>query len=157
MNKPSSKRLFFYISVTAVLAYSLFVLLAYNAKVLPKLYTLKECSIYYVVLYLLFAAVSYTIDTQTKKEAGLLTLLCFPIFTLIFLGSLLLIGKFSIIYLITLFIVIAVLYVIGYITYKRWISKILLIKKGYENILLAYVIIHLFVSLFIAFKIIGLL
>ena len=156
MNKTSTKRLFLYFSVASVLAYSVFVLLAYNAKVLPKLYTLKECSIYYILVYLLFAAVSYSIDTQTKKEPGLLTLLCFPIFTLVFLVSLMLIGGTSTIYILSTILVLGVVYVLGYLTYKKWIVKIMLIKKGYENILLAYVIVHLFISLFVAIKIIGL-
>jgi hypothetical protein len=68
-----------------------------------------------------------------------------------------LIASVNVGYIVLAIAVFVALYGLGYLTYKRWIGRIMLIKKGYENILLIYVIIHLFIVLFIAFKIIGLL
>lgn len=157
MNNVSTKRLFAYFSLALIFGYSVFVLLVYNANVLSGLYTLEKCSIYYILVYVLLSAVSYTIDTQTRKEPGLLTLFCFPMFSLVFLLSIMLIASVSVGYIVLAIAVFVALYGLGYLTYKRWIGRIMLIKKGYENILLIYVIIHLFIVLFIAFKIIGLL
>ena len=157
MIKPSTKKLFLYISLSVVLTYFLVVLFAYNAKTLTNLYTLESCGFYYVAVYLLLSATSYFIDTQSRKEPGYLTLFCFPAYTCVFLLGMMIIGNIGWQYIVALMLVIVLLYILGYYCYKKWIDKIMLIKNGYENILMIYVIIHLFVVLFIAFKIIGLL
>ena len=157
MNNTSSKRLFAYFSLAIVFGYCAFVLMVFNAKILPGLYTLEKSSIYYILSYVILAAVAYAIDTQTKKEPGLLTLFCLPAYTLIFLFLVMWMASVNVVYIVAMIAVIAPLYVLGYMSYTRWINKIMLIKKGYENILLIYVIIHLFISLFVAFKVVGLL
>ncbi len=157
MNKPSTKKLFFYISISLVLCYFLFVLFAYNAGVIPVLYTLEEAGFYYITVYVLLAATLYTVDTQTRKEPAFLVLFCLPAITFLFmLGMLLLVGitwQFYIVLILVIFLV----YLFGYIVNQKWIEKIMMIQHGYDYILLGYVILHLFIVLFIVFKILNLL
>ena len=75
----------------------------------------------------------------------------------LFLLGFMMIANINWSYMIVLLLVIGLLYIAGYFCYKKWIEKIMLIKNGYENILMIYVIIHLFVVLYIAFKIVGFL
>lgn len=157
MRKLSSKRIFMYFSLALIFCYCTFVLIAYNNGILKGLYDIKKSSSYYMVVYVLLSAVSYVIDTQTRKEPALLTLICFPIFTLVLLLILMLIASISTILIVVLICAMVSIIILGYIGYKKWIHKILLIKHGYENILFGYVIIHIFAALFVAFKIIGLL
>ena len=157
MNKPSTKKLFFYISISLVLCYFLFVLFAYNAGVISVLYTLEEAGFYYITVYVLLAATLYTVDTQTRKEPAFLVLFCLPAITFLFmLGMLLLVGitwQFYIVLILVIFLV----YLFGYIVNQKWIEKIMMIQHGYDYILLGYVILHLFIVLFIVFKILNLL
>ena len=157
MNKNSTKRIFCYFSLSFVFAYVVFVLLMYNAGLLPQLYDIKETGIHYIVIYSLLATVCYAIDTQTKKQPGLLMCLCLPIHSLTFLVLMMLLGAVKpILIVLTVAIFLGIL-AFGYYTYTKWIKKILLVKKAYENALLAYGIVHLFMVLFVAFKVMGLL
>ncbi len=157
MIKISTKKVFLYISLSLVLSYFVFVLFAYVGQSFSELYSLESCGIYYMVVYIFLVATSYFFDTQSRKEPALLILFALPAYTLIFLSGLMIIGKTDWQYIVVLFLVVSLLYILGYYCYKKWIEKILLIKNGYENILMIYVMIHLFIVLFIAFKIIGLL
>lgn len=157
MLKASSKKLFLYISLSALIGYFVIALLAYNTNAMPDLYTMDKCSIYYIVVYLLLVATAYFLDTQSRKEPGFLTLFSIPAYSGFFLLGLMMIANINWSYMIVLLLVIGLLYIAGYFCYKKWIEKIMLIKNGYENILMIYVIIHLFVVLFIAFKIVGFL
>ena len=157
MLKASRKKLFLYISLSALIGYFVVVLFAYNANLLPDLYTMDKCSIYYIIVYLLVVATAYYLDTQSRKEPGFLTLFSIPAYSGLFLLGFMMIAGINWSYMIVLLLVIGLLYIAGYFCYKKWIEKIMLIKNGYENILMIYVIIHLFVVLFIAFKIVGFL
>ena len=157
MNNISSKKMYFYISLSLVFAYFSFVLLAYNGGFLPELYSLKDVSLYYVFAYVLLAAVSYIIDIGSRKEPAFLTLFCLPTYSLIFLfGMMILIGIFWTSYIL-LFLIFAVIYALGYQCYIKWIERILIIKNGYDNILFGYVVIHIFIVLFVVFKMLNLL
>ena len=157
MNKTSTKKLFFYISTSLILCYFLFVLLMYNSNQMSELYTLKQCGIYYMIVYLLLTATNYVIDTQTRKEPAFLTLFALPTFTLLFLLGMMLIAGSLWTLIVVLLLVVSLLYVFAYYAYKKWIEKILLIKNGYDNILMIYVILHLLVVLYIAFRLLNLL
>ena len=157
MIKTSTKKLFFYISITLVLVYFLFVLFAYNAKILPVLYTLEQVNFYYMVIYVLLSATLYTIDTQTRKEPAYLTLFCLPLYTFLFMLGMMFLAKIAWQYIVVLVLVILLLYLLGYLVNQKLIEKIMMIKNGYNNILLVYVMMHLFVVLFIVFKMLHLL
>ena len=153
MIKTSTKKLFFYISVSLVLCYFVFVLLVYNEGKFPELYNLEQSGLYYMFVYLLLVATNYVIDTQTRKEPAYLTLFCLPTFTLFYLSSVMLMSGVYWTIIVVLLLIMSLVYILGYYCYKKWIEKILMIKNGYDNILLAYVIIHLFIVLFVSFKI----
>lgn len=85
MKNISFKKRFFYISITCLLCYSLFVLLVYNAQELEVLYNIKTCGTYYLFSYLIASAVLYVVDVNTRKEPAFLVLFCLPAFTCIFL------------------------------------------------------------------------
>lgn len=157
MHQLSTKKIFMYFSLALTLAYFTFLLIAYNSGILSTLYDVKTSGLYYIIVYVLLAAVTYAIDTQTKKEPALLTLFCLPIYSAIFLVILLFITGANLLYFGLLLALVGIVIGLGYLCYKKWIHKILLIKNGYKNILLVYVIIHMFVVLLIAFKMIGLL
>ena len=110
MNKTSTKKLFFYISISLVLCYFLFVILAYNANVLTVLYTLEETNFYYITVYVLLAATLYMLDTQTRKEPAFLTLFCLPAITLLFMLGMMLLGGETWHYYIVLILVISLVY-----------------------------------------------
>lgn len=157
MIKGSIKKIFLYISLSIILTYFCFVLICYNAGTFNELYSLNTCSIYYITVYLLLAATTYCIDINSRKEPALLTLFCLPIYSAIFLLSFMMMGAVEWYLIILMLLTIGILYILGYYCYKKWIEKILLVKNGYENILMIYDILHLFTVLFIAFKILGLL
>ena len=157
MLKTSTKKLFFYISVSLILCYFSFLLIVYNSNILPELYTLKDCGLYYMLIYVLLAATSYAIDIQTRKEPALLTLFCLPTFSLCYLLSMMLLANSLWTNIVVLVLVASLVYMLGYFCYKKWIEKIMLIKNGYDNILLAYVIIHVFVVLYVSFRVLNLL
>lgn len=157
MRRISSKKTFMYFSLSLMVCYCIFVLIAYNSNILEGLYDIKKCGIYYLISYVLIVAVSYVIDTQSRKEPAFLTLLCIPIFTLIFLVSIMMITNAGVDGILLVVVSLMALLALGYHCYKKWIHRILLIKNGYENILMGYVILHVFVVLYIAFKMIGLL
>ena len=144
MLKASSKKLFLYISLSALIGYFVIVLLAYNSNLLPDLYTMDKCSIYYIIVYLLVVATAYFLDTQSRKEPGFLTLFSIPAYSGLFLLGFMMIAGINWSYMIVLLLVIGLLYIAGYFCYKKWIEKIMLIKNGYENILMIYVIIKNF-------------
>ena len=118
---------------------------------------MEKCSIYYIKVYLLVVATAYFLDTQSRKEPGFLTLFSIPAYSGFFLLGLMMIANINWSYMIVLLLVIGLLYIAGYFCYKKWIDKILLIKNGYDNILFIYVIIHLFIALFVVFKILNIL
>ena len=62
MNNVSSKKMYFYFSLSLIFLYFTFVLFAYNGGFLSELYTLSSVSLYYVFAYVLLVAVSYIID-----------------------------------------------------------------------------------------------
>ena len=93
MVKTSTKKLFFYISNALILGYFLFVLLAYNANILPSLYTLEQVNFYYIIVYVLLSATLYIIDTQTRKEPAFLALFCLPIYTFLFMLGMMLLAN----------------------------------------------------------------
>ena len=157
MRNISTKKLFFYVSLSLVICYFTFVLIAYNGGFLKELYTLEYISLYYMFAYVLLAAVNYIIDIGSRKEPGYLTLFCLPAYTFLFLMGMMLLAGISWTYFIVLILVISLIYILGYICYKKWIEKILLIKNGYDNILFIYVILHLFIALFVVFKILNIL
>ena len=153
----STKKLYTYISLTLVMAYFIFVLLMFNSNELKELYNLQTSGFYYLFVYVLLVAVGYVIDTQTRKEPAFITLFTVPAFSLLLLLGMFIMGNVFWVFYIILCVVILALYILAIFCYKKWINKIMLIKRGYENILLAYVIIHVFVVLFVAFKTIGML
>lgn len=157
MKNVSTKKLFLYISLCVVLCYFLFVIFAYNGEFLPGLYTLEQCNFYYMIAYVLLVATAYMVDTSTRKEPAYLTLFCVPAFSLLFLLGIMFLANVAWHFIVVLLLSIVLLYILGYFVYQKWIEKILMIKNGYENILLGYVIIHLFIVLLFAFKIVGLL
>ena len=157
MNKTSTKKLFFYISISLVLCYFLFVIFAYNANVLTVLYTLEEVSFYYITAYVLLSATLYTVDTQTRKEPGFLVMFCLPAITFLFMLGMMLLAGITWQFYIVLILVIFLVYLLGYLVNKKWIEKIMMIQHGYDYILLGYVILHLFIVLFIVFKMLHLL
>ena len=101
MNKPSTKKLFFYISISLVLCYFLFVVLAYNANVLTVLYTLAEVNFYYITVYVLLSATLYIVDTQTRKEPAFLTLFYLPIISFVIVLVMMILVGISWLYYIT--------------------------------------------------------
>ena len=155
MNQLSSKKLFFYISLSFVLCYFCFVIIAYSSKWAPVLYDIKTCSSYYMFTYLLLAMISYAIDTQTRKEPAFLTLFCLPAFTTIYLMVCVLFSGVGIPNIMLLLVVMAAIFILGYIVYKKWIIKVLEIKNGYPNILFIYTVFHLMIALYISFEIFG--
>ena len=157
MNKTSTKKLFFYISISLVLCYFLFVLFAYNANVLTALYTLEAVNFYYITVFVLLSATLYMVDTQTRKEPAFLTLFCLPAITFLFALGMMLLASVTWYYYIVLILVIVLVYLLGYIVNKKWIEKIMSIKNGYDNILMGYVVLHLFIVLFMVFKLLHLL
>lgn len=157
MNKTSTKKIFLYISLSIVLVYFCFVLICYNANILEELYDLKTSSIYYVTVYLMLVAVCYWIDSQSRKEPGFLTFFCLPAYSGLFLLAIMMMNGTNWQFIVILLLVILLLYIGGYYCFKKPIEKLLLIKNGYENIMMLYDIIHLFIVLFIAFKMLGLL
>ena len=157
VSKTSTKKLFFYISIALVLCYFLFVLFAYNANVLSVLYTLEEVNFYYIIVYVLLSATLYMLDTQTRKEPAFLTLFCLPAITFLFMFGMMLLTGVAWYYYIVLILAITLVYLFGYIVNKKWIEKIMTIKNGYDNILMGYVILHMFIVLFIVFKLLYLL
>lgn len=157
MNKISTKRLFLYLSIPIVLSYFAFVLVMYSGNQLKELYTLAKCGFYYIVIYLLLAATTYIIDIQTRKEPGYLTIYCLPVFTILFLLGFILMSSVNNLYIIVLLAIMTIILVVGHLVYKKWMNKLSKHKNWYENILFIYVILHLFLSLFISFKIIEIL
>lgn len=155
--KLSSKKIFSYFSLSLILGYFTFILICINSGIFPGIYDVKQSGICYIVIYVLLCATAYVIDTQTKKEPAFLTLFCLPVYTLAFLSLLMFLSGVGVGYYLVLGCLIILLIMIGYPCYKKWISKILLIKKGYENILAGYIIIHLFIALLISFKMVGFL
>ena len=129
----------------------------YNANVLPILYTLEEVNFYYITVYVLLSATLYIVDTQTRKEPAFLTLFCLPIITFLFMLGMMLLAGVAWYYYIVLIFVISLVYVFGHLVNKKCIEKIMSIKNGYDNILMGYVILHIFIVLFIVFKILHLL
>ena len=144
MNNISSKKMFFYISLSLIFAYFTFVLIAYSGGVLKELYTLENCNIYYIFSYVMLVAVMYMIDIGTRKEPAFLTLFYMPIISFTIMFIMMVLAGISWPFYIILIVVFACLFALGYWCYKRWINKILMLKIGYENILFFYIIIHLF-------------
>ena len=157
MYKLSTKKLFFYISLSLVICYFTFVLIAYNSGILKELYTLENISLYYMFSYVLLVAVGYIIDIGSRKEPGFLTLFFLPSCTLLFLLGMMLLANVMWTYILVMILVMLLVFILGYFCYNRWIEKILLIKNGYENILFLYIIIHLFIALFVVFKVLNIL
>jgi hypothetical protein len=155
MQKISSKKWFFYISVGSLLCYFMFVLLMYNNKELPQLYSVETCNSYYLFVYLLLCAVAYCVDMGSRKEPGFLMLFCLPIFTFIYLLGCLFVSGALYSSFIILTLAISLLFVLGYIVNKYSIEKLLAIRNGYTNILFIYCLVHLMVALYISFKILG--
>lgn len=157
MAKTSTKKLFFYISISLIMCYFLFVLFAYNANIMSSLYTLEQVNFYYMIVYVLLSATLYIIDTQTRKEPAFLTLFCLPAYTFLFMLGMMLLAGIEWPFFVVLILAIFLVYLFGYIINKKWIEKIMMIKNGYDNILFVYVILHLFVVLFIVFQMLHLL
>ena len=153
----STKKLFTYISLTLVIGYFVFVLWMYNSHQLTDLYDPSKTSFYYIFVYILLVAVGYMIDIQTRKEPAFISLFAVPAFSLFLLLGLFAMCGLNWPYFIILCLIIILLYILGFFCYKRWISKILTIKNGYENILFGCVILHILVVLLVAFNVIGLL
>ena len=112
MNKNSTKHIFCYFSLAFVFAYVVFVLLMYNARILPQLYDIKEIGIHYIVVYSLLATVCYAIDAQTKKQPGLLMCFCLPIYSLTFLVLMMVIGAVKPILIVLTIAVLIILFII---------------------------------------------
>ena len=157
MNNISSKKMYFYISLSLVFIYFTVVLFAYNAQTFKELYTLEYCSLYYVFGYILLSAIAYIIDIGSRKEPGFLTLMCLPVYSFVFLLGMMMLAGVYWTYMVLLLIIFGLFLLLGIYCYKHWIHKILFIKNGYDNILFLYVLIHLFIVLFIAFKMLNLL
>ena len=153
LKQLSSKKLFTYISLILILMYFTFVVITYDE--FPVLHSKEICSIYYTFAYLLFAAVGFVIDTQSRKEPAFISLFTLPGFSTIYLVvSMLFIGE-TYNWIIVLALVMLIVFTLGYLTYKKWITKILTIQNGYQNILFAYTILHTFIVVFFGFKILG--
>lgn len=157
MNNISSKKLYFYISLSLIFTYFTFALIAYNAQIIKELYTLEYCSLYYLFAYVLLSGISYIVDIGSKKEPGFLTLFCLPAYSFIFLFAMMLLTGVSWPFLILLVLVFGTIFGLGYYCYKHLISKIFNFKIGYDNTIFIYVIVHLFIVLLIAFKLLKLL
>ena len=155
MKKISSKKWFFYISLTSLLCYAMFVLIAFNAKILDILYDVKTCESYYLFTYLILSAILYAIDTHTRKEPAFLTLFCLPLFTFIFLVLCLISVGYTYDFYIMISLFIIIIYVISFVAKKFFIPKIMTMRNGYANILFFYVIVHLMVALYISFRFLG--
>ena len=153
MKQLSSKKLFTYISLILLFVYFTFVVFTYD--LFPVLHCKETCSIYYTFTYLLIAAVGFVIDTQSRKEPAFISLFTLPGFSTIYLVvSMIFVGeRYNLI--IVLLLVMLIVFVLGYLTYKKWINKILTIQNGYQNILFAYTILHTFIVVFFGFKILG--
>ena len=151
------KKLFLYISLSVILCYFVFAILMYTNNSFKEIYTLSDCSLYYIIVYALLTAVSYYIDTLSKKEPGLLTLIALPIYSFLFLFAMMLIASCEWFYVLISFVILAAVLVAGFIVYKKVIMKILLKKNAYENVLLAYTILHVFMVLLSVFIMINLL
>ena len=157
MIKTSKKKIFSYLSLAFIIGYFVVVLLAYNSGVWQELYTLDVCGFYYITVYLLVVAVAYYLDTSSRKEPGYLTLFSLPAYSGIFLLSAMMMAGVDWQHFVILILSISLLYILGYFCNKKWIEKLLLVKNGYENILMIYLIFHLIIVLYIAFKLLGLL
>ena len=157
MHNISTKKLYFYISLSVVMCYFTFVLMAYNTGIAKELYTLEHISLYYMFAYVLLSAVCYIVDIGSRKEPGFLTLFCLPTYTLLFLLGMMLLAGVAWPFIVVLVLVMVLVFMLGYFCYKKWIDRILSIKNGYDNILFIYVIIHLFIALFVVFKILNIL
>ena len=155
MQKISSKKWFFYLSVGTLLCYFMFVLLMFNSQKFPLLYSVETCNSYYLIVYLLLCAVGYFIDANTRKEPGFLVLFCMPIFTFLYLFASLLIAGALVSKIVVLILGISLVFILGFIVNKYWMSKIISIRNGYINILFIYVLVHLMVALYISFSIFG--
>lgn len=155
MKNISSKKWFFYISLTSLLCYSLFVFIAYNTSIFPVLYDAKTCSTYYLFSYLIATAMLYAIDTNTRKEPAFLTLFCLPAITCIFLILTLFSCGYNYTFYIVLLLFISLIYILSYVINKYLITKILAIKNGYANILFIYVVLHLMIGIYLSFRILG--
>ena len=155
MKYLSSKKLFTYISLSIVLLYFVFVMVTYES--IPVLHSKEIASIYYTFTYLLLAAVGYIIDTQSRKEPAFITLFTLPGFTFIYLLMSMIFMNSNYPLIVVLILIMVVVFLLGYLVYKKWIERILLIKNGYQNILFLYVIIHTMIALYFAFKIYGFL
>ena len=153
MKQLSSKKLFTYISLVLILMYFTFVVFTYD--VFPILHSKETCSIYYTFAYLLLAAVGFVIDTQSRKEPAFISLFTLPGFSTIYLLiSMVFMGeRYN--WIIVLALVMLIVFTLGYLTYKKWIAKILTIQNGYQNILFAYTLLHTFIVVFFGFKILG--
>ena len=157
MNNISSKKMFFYISLSLIFTYFTFVLIAYSNGILKELYTLENCSLYYVFSYVIIVAVMYMIDIGTKKEPAFLTLFYLPIISFVFMLAMMILACVSWPFFIILTAIFTGLFALGYWCYKKWINKILMLKIGYENIIFFYILLHLFLVLFPVFVILKLL
>lgn len=153
----STKKLYTYISLTLILAYFVFILWMYNSNQLNELYDIKQVGFYYIFAYILFVGVGYMIDTQTKREPAFITLFTIPSFSFILLLGMFIMDGVFWLYYVLLCLIILLLYILGYLCYKKWISKVITLKIGYENILFIYIIIHIFVVLIVAFSTMNLL
>ena len=153
MKQLSSKKLFTYISLILLFVYFTFVVFTYD--LFPVLHSKETCSIYYTFTYLLIAAVGFVIDTQSRKEPAFISLFTLPGFSTVYLVvSMIFVGeRYNLI--IVLLLVMLIVFVLGYLTYNKWINKILTIQNGYQNILFAYTILHTFIVVFFGFKILG--
>jgi hypothetical protein len=108
-------------------------------------------------VYILLVGVGYFIDTQTRKEPALITLFTIPAFSFILLLAFFIMSEVYWVYYLFLVLVFTLIYFSGFMCYKKWISKILQFKIGYENTLFIYLIIHLFIVLLISFNVMGLI
>jgi hypothetical protein len=149
--------MFFYISLSLIFTYFTFVLIAYGSGFLKELYTLENCSLYYIFSYVILVAVMYMIDIGTRKEPAFLTLFYLPIISFVIVLVMMILVGISWLYYIVLIVIFGVFIALGFMCYNKWINRILMVKIGYENILFFYIIIHLFLVLFIIFKMLNLI
>lgn len=155
IKRLSSKQIYFYIiSVLTLIFTTIFVILFTNKK-LEHLYSKQHIETYYSLIYLFISAVGYYIDSQSRKEPFYLMLFLLPILSLSFLLICALVGNVNSFPIIAIILSFLLILILGYLFYKHLITKIMMIKHGYQSCLFLYVLFHLTIVLIVSFLLIN--
>lgn len=146
----SSKKIFFYISLLILFIYGLVLValrLNHLADILFKLETLKT---YYLIIYLILAAISYYLDSSLRKEPGFLSLFFLPAISFLYLFISMSVGGAEPAKIVVMSLVMCLLVIASYFIYVKLMPKVLTIKHLYGISLFLYTVIHLTVVLLIS-------